>query len=321
MVMLGVKTTARFQRIITVVQIAGMLFFAIGAIVKGLQHPINPPSWSWWSPIGPNGWHSFVNGALVVMFFYWGWEVTANLSEETVDRRRTPGLSGLLGMIVILALFLTSAFGVQLLMSQSAIADSASDLLVGMANAIVPGPWGALVAGIVVVISAVGSLQTTLVSGSRTIYSMGRDRVLAPSLGELNARFLTPWNATIAVGVVSIALFGFAATSPSVNAILNESIAAIGVLVAIFYGLSAIACATYYRNEDRGDLMLTLLRRVWPVLAALFVFGVAIAQVATAGPRANTIVFGLLLAGIGPMLYYRSRYKSAYYTEGKTWTD
>ncbi len=314
MVMLGVKTTARFQRGVTVFQIGGLLLFGIAAIVKGLGHPANHPSWSWWSPVGNNGVHSFIAGALVTMFFYWGWEVSANLSEETVDRRRAPGLSGLLGMGIILTLFLTTAFGVQVLMSERAIVDSGSDLLVALANAALPRPWSD-VAVIVVVVSAIGSLETTLVSGSRIVYSMGRDRVLDQGFGRLNARFLTPWHATIAIGIVSMALFALAATSSSVNVILSDSINAIGVLVAIFYGLSAIACASYYAAADRSDLPLFWLRRGWPLLSALFVFGVAIGQVLSAGMRANATVFGLLLVGVIPMLYYRHRYASDYYRE------
>lgn len=313
-VMLGIKTTAQFQKGVTYLQIGGLLMFGVAAIVKGLGHPANHPSWSWWSPVGNNGLHSFIAGALVTMFFYWGWEVSANLSEETVDRRRAPGLSGLFGMAVILTLFLTTAFGVQILMSERTIVASGSDLLVALANAAVPRPWSDI-AVIVVVVSAIGSLETTLVSGSRLVYSMGRDRVLDERFGDLNARYLTPWHATIAIGLVSMALFALAATSSSVNAILSDSINAIGVEVAIFYGLSAVACASYYAAADRRDVLLVWLRRGWPIAAALFVFGVALGQVFEAGLRANVTVFGLLLVGVIPMLYYRRRYASDYYRE------
>jgi amino acid transporter len=299
MVMLGVRATAELQKAVTFVQIGGLAIVGIGALVKGLAHPANHPQWSWWSPSGNAGVHGFIAGALVTMFFYWGWEVSANLSEETVDRHRAPGLSGLLGMGIILALFLLTVIGAQLQMSSAAIANSGSDLLVGLANTIVPRPWGDI-AIIVVIISAIGSLETTLVSGSRTVYSMGRDEVLDRRLGDLNPRFLTPWNATIAIGLVSMVLFGFAATSSSINQILSDSINAIGVEVAIFYGLSAVACALHYRW-------------IWPLAPALFVFGVALGQVLSAGAKANATVFVLLLTGIVPMMIYRRVYRSAYY--------
>jgi amino acid transporter len=313
-VLLGIKTTAQVQRALTYIQIGGLLFFAIAAIVKGLAHPANLPIWTWLSPIGSHGIHSFVAGALVTMFYYWGWEVSASLSEETVDRNRAPGLSGLLGMGIILGLFLLTALGVQLLMSEKAIVDANSDLLVALANAVMPRPWSDL-AVIVVIISAVSSLETTLVSGSRMVYAMGRDGVLDERFARLHPGFLTPWNATLAIGFVSMLLFVLASTSSSVNAILSDSINAIGVEVAIFYGLSAIACATYYAAAGQGDTTLFWLRRFWPLASAVFVFAVAIGQVITAGWRANATVFGLLLLGVLPMLYYRRAYSSDFYSK------
>lgn len=304
MVLLGIRATAQMQKVVTGIQIAGLAVFGVGAVVKSLAHPANHPNWSWLSPSGAGGVHGFIAGALVTMFFYWGWEVSANLSEETIDRHRAPGLSGLAGMGIILALFLITVTGAQFLMSAKAIVDSGSDLLVALANRVLPRPWGDL-AIIVVIISAIGALETSLVSGSRTVYSMGRDEVLDRSLGRINPRFLTPWNATIAIGLVSMVLFGFAATSVSVNQILSDSINAIGVEIAIFYGLSAVACAMHYRWR-------------WPIAPALFVFGVAFGQVVTAGARANATVFGLLLAGIIPMFIYRRTYRSEYYRKVKT---
>lgn len=299
LVLFGVRATAQMQKVVTGIQIAGLALFGIGAVIKGIAHPANHPTWAWLSPAGGLGVHGFIAGALVTMFFFWGWEVSANLSEETVDRNRAPGVAGLLGMGIILALFVLTVLGAQLAMPTKAILDSGSDLLVALANTVVPRPWGDI-AVVVVIVSAIGALETSLVSASRTIYSMGRDEVLDRRLGLINARFLTPWNATIVIGLVSMVLFAFAATSASVNQILSDSINAIGVEVAIFYGLSAVACAAHYR-------------RLWPLAPALFVFGVALGQVVSAGAKANATVFGLLLAGFIPMAIYRRTYRSAYY--------
>ena len=40
----------------------------------------------------------FAAGALIAAFYYWGWDVTSNLNEETSDGRRTTGLGGLIGV-------------------------------------------------------------------------------------------------------------------------------------------------------------------------------------------------------------------------------
>ena len=311
-VLLGIKATAHVQKAITLFQVFGLLLFAGGAIVKSTTAAVNHPVWSWWSPVGGNGLHSFVAGALIALFFFWGWDVSANLTEETVARSRVPGVSGILGMLIILGLYVSTVVAMQLIMTPQAITAAGSDLLVTFASQAVPRPWSDL-AIIVVIISTVGALETSLVQAGRTMFSMGRDRVIDERFAHLNGRFLTPWNATIAVSAVAVLLFALAATSASVNEVLQETINAIGVLIAVYYGLSGLACARYHRLVNRADSAMWWLRGAWPTVSAAFVFAVAALQLATAGLRADAVIVALLLAATIPMLYYRRKYRSDYY--------
>jgi amino acid transporter len=311
-VLLRIEATAFVQKVLTIFQISSLLIFAGFAFAKGSAHPANPLSWSWFGPIGNNGFHSFWAGALVAIFYFWGWDATANLSEETIHRSRVPGLAGIAGLLIVLALFVVSQVAVQLVMSASQIANASSNLLVAYAGAVMPHAM-TTVAVILVIVSTIAVLQVSLVMACRTMFSMGRDRVLDERFAHLNSRFLTPWNAAIVFAIVTVALFALAATSASINQILTETINAIGVLIAFYYGLSGIACARHYRAENRKDRAMWWLRGVWPIASALFVFAIALTQLATAGFRADVAVIGLLLFGAVPMLLYRHVYKSSYY--------
>ena len=313
-VLLGIKATADVQKALTLFQIGGLALFIFFAMMKGLATPVNHLQLSWFNPVGNDGFKSFWTGALVTIFYFWGWDISANLTEETVNRSRAPGLSGILGMVIILALFVMSQLSVQLIMSQAAIANASSNLLVAFVDAAMPKQWGVVGLGVILVAS-IAVLEISLVQGGRTMFSMGRDRVLDERFALLHPRYLTPWNATFVLGVVTIGLFVLAATQPSVNLILNDTIKAIGVLIAIYYGLSGIACAKYYGAANRADKSMWWLRGAWPVASALFVFAVAGAQLATAGIRADVGVIGLLLLGLIPMFIYRRRYASEYYTQ------
>ncbi len=313
-VLLGIKATANFQKAVTIFQIVGLLAIAAGAIAQGIAHPANAPSATWWLPTSGGGFHAFVGGALVAIFFFWGWDISANLTEETVDRNRAPGIAGIAGLAIILSLFVITLFATQLALSQQAIAAANSNLLVALADVALPRPWNGIAVAVVIV-STIGSLETALLQGSRTLFAMGRDRVLDERLAHLNARFLTPWNATLAIAVVAVALFVLAATSPSVNALLSATIDAIGVQIAFYYGLSGFACARYYARANRGLPAMFWLRGVWPVAAALFVVAIAALQLAQAGAAAATVIVGLLAIGALPMIYYRRALRSVYYTE------
>ena len=312
-VLLGIKATAEVQKALTIFQIGSLATFIGFALAKGIPSPVNHLSAAWFAPYN-SGLHSYWAGALVAIFYLWGWDVSSNLTEETVDRRRAPGLSGIMGMLIILALFVMSQIGAQLTMSADAMSAANSNVLVAFVDTVMPRPWNAL-ALFVILFSTIAVLEITLVQSGRTMFSMGRDRVLDERLAKLHPRFLTPWNATFALAIVAVVLFAIAATSPSVNLILRDTINATGILVALYYGLSGIACAAYYRTANRQDRLMFWLRGVWPAIAALFVFIVACAQLATAGLRADLSVLGLLFVGIVPMLYYRRRYASSFYSQ------
>ncbi|MDQ6779587.1 MAG: APC family permease [Candidatus Eremiobacteraeota bacterium] len=317
-VLLGIKATAEVQKALTIVQIGALLLIAALALAKGLHAPASHVAWSWFNPIGDRGFTSFWAGALVTIFYFWGWDISSNLTEETVDRNRTPGLSGIAGMLVILGLFVLTQICVQLVMTPKQVSDASSNLLVAYMQAAVPQTWGAgagLLAVLVIIIATVAVLEISLVQGARTMFSMGRDRVLDERFARLHERYLTPWNATFVLSIITVLLFAFAALKPSVNQILNDTVRAIGILIAIYYGLSGIACALYYRGASGGDKTLWWLRIFWPVASALFVFAVAIAQLLTAGWRADASVVGLLLLGVLPWWWYRRRYHSDFYTQ------
>lgn len=313
-VLLGIKATAEVQKGLTIAQVGALLLFAGFAIEKGLATTANAPSLSWISPIGQHGLTSFWAGALVAVFYFWGWDVSSNLTEETVDRNRTPGLAGIAGILAFLTVVVLGQFAVQLVMTPAEIARESSNVLVAYADVVMPKPWG-LLAIAVIIIASVAVLEISIVQAGRTLFAMGRDRVLDERLALLHPKFLTPWNATFAFGAVAAVLFALDATSPSVNAVLTGTIDAIGLLVALYYGLSGVACLVYYRRANRSDPLMWWLRGAWPAASAVFVFGVAIAQLLTAGAIADLVLTGAVLIGIIPMIVYRRRYASAYYTD------
>ncbi len=65
--------------------------------------------------------------------------------------------------------------------------------------------------------------------------------------GFIHPRYLTPSTSTIWMGALSIAWYvGLTIVSEK---ILFDSIAALGLMIAFYYGLTGFACAIYYRRE------------------------------------------------------------------------
>ena len=100
---------------------------------------------------------------------------------------------------------------------------------------------------IAVLTSAAASTQTTILPTARTSLSMARAKAMPESLGAIHPRFLTPHISTILMGGFSIVWY-VGLTLISEN-ILFDSIAALGLMIAFYYGLTGYACTMYYRHE------------------------------------------------------------------------
>ena len=101
---------------------------------------------------------------------------------------------------------------------------------------------------IAVLTSAAASTQTTILPTARTTLSMARaGRDAASRSARVHPRYLTPHVSTILMGVLSIVWY-VGLTIVSEN-ILFDSIAALGLMIAFYYGLTGFACTIYYRRE------------------------------------------------------------------------
>ena len=91
------------------------------------------------------------------------------------------------------------------------------------------------------------------------------------ALGDVHPRYLTPHVSTILMGVLSIVWY-VGLTIVSEN-ILFDSIAALGLMIAFYYGLTGFACTIYYRRELTRSLKSFLLIGVGPTLGGLILTG------------------------------------------------
>lgn len=315
LIMIGIQITAKFQKFMTIIEVLILIVIAIGAFAKFGVHPVHPFSWSWFSPGGFNL-NMFMSGSLVAIFYYWGWDVTANLTEETKDRNKAPGYGGVFGMIGIFVLFELLQIVFQMGLTSKQIANAGTNLLPAVGNMIFPRPWGNI-AILAVMISTVATLETSLLQASRTLFSMGRDNVLGAGFGRLHPRFQTPWLAGMVMGIVSLLLFVVSSFSSGINAIMTDAITAIGLQIAFYYGLTGFACAWYYRHGLTHDFRTFFMRGLWPVCSSLFLWTIAIYDIPQLGWRTDLIGLGTLFIGVIPLVYYRFKLKSLFYLSGR----
>lgn len=314
LVTVGITATAKVQVMMTLLELGALLLVGFLAIWNVHTAPVSSFSWSWFLPQSFGTFQSFSAGMLVAVFYYFGWDVSSNLAEETADAERTAGLGGIAGVLVIFLVFILIQVAVQMALTPAQVQANSANLLPALGHVALPSPWSAI-AVLAVMVSAVATLETQLLQCTRLLYSMARDRVIGETMGHLHPRFQTPWLAGFAVAGVSLLLFAASATVPTMNILMSDLINAIGVQVSFYYSIAGIACAWYYRKVLFTDWRVLVFAGIIPLGSALFVGYVGIYQLPQLGWQVSAISLGTIAIGVIPLVYYRRRYRSSFYTD------
>jgi amino acid transporter len=310
----GITAAAKVQTAMTVLELGALILIGALAIWHSHRAPVAAFSLTWFSPTEFGSFQAFSAGMLIGVFYYLGWDVSANLAEETANAPSVAGFGGIFGVLVIFLLFLLLQVAAQMTLTPGEIEENSANLLPALGRIVLPGIGGAI-AVLAVLVSAVGTLETQLLQCTRLLFSMARDGVVGEPMGRLHPRFQTPWLAGFAIAGVSLLLFAVSTTVPSVNQLMSELIAAIGIQVSFYYAAAAFACAWYYRKPMRTDWRLLAFAGIVPLASGLFVVSVGLCQLPQRGWRVSTISIGTILIGLLPLWYYRLLYRSPFYTD------
>ncbi|MFE7552542.1 APC family permease [Streptomyces gardneri] len=297
----GARLTVRAQLVMSGVEMLILVGFVLAAVLH--RGHATAFDWSWFGLDQFDGTQGFAAGALIAAFYYWGWDVTSNLSEETRNSRRTAGLAALVGVGFVFVLFEAFTVAVNVLLTTEEIRTAGPNVLAVLGQEIWPGVGGKLLV-VAVVLSTVATLETTLLQVTRSLFAMGRDRTLPAALGTVHRRWNTPWVAITAVGGAALLMFAAAAAAESVQRILSDAVAAIGLQIAFYYGLAGIAAVVAYKSLLLRSVRNLILGGLWPLLGSGFMLWCFVESLGELSTTALTIGLGGLLVGVVPLLVY-----------------
>ncbi len=301
----GIKPTSYTQVIMTTIEVGVLIAVIVAALLYYSHQPTHAFSWRWFLPseFTPT---LFATGALVSLFFFWGWDVTLNLNEETRDAAHAPGRGAILSMIIVLLLFMGFALSVLFVLNDSEIQHSGTNILFDLASKLFPDPWNYM-AVIAVMVSTVGTLETSILQFTRTMYAKARDGALKPRYAILHTRWKTPWVATSIIVGLGLVLLFLSSYYQSINLIIKDSINAIGFQVAFYYGLAGFACAWHFRKKAFHHLSSFFILFLWPAASASFLLFIACYSIPTFDLVTVLIGIGGIAIGIVPMLLNKLR--------------
>jgi amino acid transporter len=300
MVVRGIRLTANFQWVMVAIEYLLVLGFSIAAFVKiATQHPAGSQNISldWFNPFSLSGLAGLAAGAVLGVFFFWGWDTAANLNEESEAAETTPGNAGIISMFILLLIFMVASAAVQALVPADRLAKEGANALFYFATQVFPAPWSYAMV-LAVLASTVATTQTTLLPATRLTFSMSRDDVFPPVFGLIHRKWQTPYIGTMIVAAISAVGILLTTLSSSVNTTFQGIIANIGVLVAFYYGVTGIACAWAYRKALLKSPRILVLAGILPAVGGIFLFWVGYEVVAQAGFGTSLPVLIALILGL-----------------------
>ncbi len=273
----GIEGSARMQYVLVILQFGVLLVvagLALWQVYAGDGMPqAQEPAKTWLNPFAIGDFEAFVQGVLLAIFIYWGWDTVLAINEETKDREKTPGRAALISTVLLLGIYIlfTVAMVAYAGTGKSGLgsAKNADDIFAVIGVPLLGAAAPILTA--VVLISAAASLQTTIMPTARGTLAMAVYKALPRRFASVN-RFQAPSFSTLMMGVVGSAFYvGFKLISDN---ILQDSILSIGLAIAFYYGITAFAAAWYFRKEAFNSLRDFFVLMFFPLVGGLILTAV-----------------------------------------------
>ncbi|HUP49012.1 MAG TPA: amino acid permease, partial [Thermoanaerobaculia bacterium] len=200
--LIGVRSSRAGQRLMTAVQIAGLiLLIASAAFVQRIDEPM--------ARLEPMSASGFGLAMVFVLLSYGGWNEAAFVSAELYNPRRNVIRVLLLSIGIIASIYLLLNVAMIYGLGTDGMAGSqavAADLI-----RLVAGDRGAVLVSLLVVACALASIHAMIFTGARTTYALGRDFRLLSALGRWREGGSVPVNALLLQLAIIILLIVFGA--------------------------------------------------------------------------------------------------------------
>lgn len=259
---IGIQWAARFQRVTTVMKVAGLILFVLffALLLGGIESKLSEISEA---TRGTGFFGTLIPALMLILFTHIGWDRVGYVAGEMKDPRAVIPKSMIYGLGLVLLIYWAVVTIYHYVLGMDALratptpaADIASTMI---------GPIGASIVALLAIISAVSSINGTTMSASRVYYAMARDGLFFKWLDHIHLTFRTPSRAIIAHVV-------WASVILIVRGSFENIVAGMVFAILIFYAMTTISLFKFRRegvNEEN-----TFRMPGYPVLPALYLIGV-----------------------------------------------
>ncbi|MBF0443885.1 MAG: amino acid permease, partial [Oligoflexales bacterium] len=283
------------QRILTFAKIGALVLLCVGVAFAALNGAsIERASTGAFLKKG-----SFIGAFTLLMWAYDGWNNTTMISGEIKNPGKNLGRSVFWGIGTVALIYIMVQWAVMLILGPQAAAGSQSVFSDAVTAAF--GSRGGLLVSILVVVSTLGAINGTVLTGSRLGYAMAVDGVFPQWLGELHSSFKTPHRSVIFLTIVSIAMI-FSSNFEQVVSYFSFS-------VWVFYAFTVVSLLIMRRqNVGQPDWVAPFGNL--PIIVVMIASIVMTVGLIVNSPRESFVGTVLLLSGL-PIYWIFERMKQS----------
>jgi APA family basic amino acid/polyamine antiporter len=295
---LGVKSGTRTQNLFTAAKVLGLAALGVAAFASGRGDMAH------FAEVAPALKHSLpvamALALVTILYTYDGWIDVTYVGGEVQNPGRNFPRAILIGTLGCMLLYLFANVAYFYLMSP--VDMPKAENIAGVALGRAFGPAGNLVVSILVIISTLGILNGSILTGVRVPYAMGRDGTLPALLGRVDRHTHSPVNALVAQGLFTCLVLVFASGFNQIASLFVST-------TWFFYAVCFIGLLVLQRRERRtgvpsgtGEGTYRMPLSPWPALFfAVLTFFVIGSDLILGGPQ---VLMGLGIIALGVPVYF-----------------
>jgi APA family basic amino acid/polyamine antiporter len=276
--LVGARESANVNNVFVAIKLAILAFF----VIFGILH-VNTGNFTPFVPLSSG----VLYGTFFIFFAYGGFARVSVVAEEIKDAKRNVPRALLISLGISMVVYILVGFVAVGLVGPVGLAGSASPLstAIGVTN----NSFAIQIVSIGGLVATASVLLTAILGVSRMAYSMARRNDLPSALARLHHKFLTPYNAILASGVLMAILVLF---------IDLKSVVAVSTFALLFnYSITNISAFKLKNGRKLGRFMPLLGLATCLLLLAFILF---------ASPEAWLVGVVFLVAGT---IYFYARRK------------
>ncbi len=264
---LGARPTARLTELFLFIEIFIISLFIVIALFYLPGHIVNSINFKWYFNLNAifKKPYSFMLAFPIIATIMDGWEIDSYASEESSNKTKWPGTTGIIGFIFVFIIYIVTMTLMDAETPMKLLSISIDPLATWSQYIF---PRYSFIMDIAVISSTASSLWLTTYILSRAWYAMTRDKLFPNLFGYTHKKYGTPWSNLILIAISAEAINSLMLFLPSLENFFAELLSISGIFLMLEFAIDSFTGIYLYIYKPSRNPYL----RYYYILIAIIAF-------------------------------------------------